>query len=263
MKKHTFLFLIVTMLFAFVSCSPEASSGATDSTLLLGEVTPPSEGERVAASDEDLKQVQSILGARYSKTESSAKTSFELDFGNDGKITITIEGTSSKSKATANGQVKIDGVVYKADNFVLKLAMTSDGKKVTTIESGSFLKDGTAMTATEAMDFLSNCIDGDVSENSKCIGEKIKGYQTSKVEIKGTDGTIIGTGTLTEEDTLTKDSYLFVYVFDYIVDGVRVQAKMRESSTASDRYDFDYIALNGKFFNEESLTKFAGIFHMH
>ena len=52
-------------------------------------------------------------------------------------------------------------------------------------------------------------------------------------------------------------------MFDYIVDGVRVQAKMRESSTASDRYDFDYIALNGKFFNEESLTKFAGIFHMH
>lgn len=259
MKKLTFLFLIVIMLFAFVSCSPEASSGATDSNLLPGEVTPPSESERVAATDEEITKAQSILelGYNYKETESYEKLRVELDFADDGKITITGEANSTDYKAAVNGQIKTGGVVYKADNLVLKGNLSNTEIK---IESGRILKGGTEMTATEAKDFISNCVDGGVSDDPKCTGYDGKGYSSSKRELFGSDGTKIGTGTLTRDMIVTKDGYLTISVFDYTVDSGRVQAKMRESNEST---TFDYIAFDGKFFDEESVTKFLRHFNLH
>ncbi len=86
MKKTFFYyFLIVLMLFAFVSCSPETNSSSEN--LLPGEVTPPAESKMVEASDEELSKALSILnnGASSSGktvTEKTTSTKVEITFDN-------------------------------------------------------------------------------------------------------------------------------------------------------------------------------------
>ncbi len=236
------------MLFAFVSCSPEASSGA-DSNLLPGEVIPPGESERVTASDEDIAKVNAVLDLDQKYTSTINQLVF--DFGDNGKINITLDNVSEgELKAVVNGQIKIDGAVYKADNLVLKYKISSSDPE-TTIESGSMLKDGTEMSASDVYAFINNLDEEDLSTKDQFKEAKL--LLTYKMDLVNSDNKKVGTGTMCLETTVTKDSKYAVAVFDCTADSVRVQVKI--SAKADAEPTIEYVALNGKFFNEGSINR--------
>lgn len=236
------------MVFAFVSCSPDASSAA-DSNLLPGEVIPPGESERIAASDEDIAKIDAVLDLENKNTSTTNKLVF--DFGDNGKINITLENISEgELKAVVNGQIKIDGVVYKADNLVLKIKISSTDPE-TTIESGSMMKDGTEMSASDAYAFIVSLDEENIATKDQF--KEAKMLLIYKMDLLDSDKNKVGTGTMCIETTVTKDSTYYVYVYDYTADSVRVQLKM--SGKPGSKPTIEYVALNGEFFNVESINR--------
>lgn len=233
------------MLFAFVSCSPEASSGA-DSNLLPGEVIPPGESERVVASDEDIAKINAVLDLDRKYTSTVNKLVF--DFGDNGKINITLDNVSEgELKAVVNGQIKIDGAVYKADNLVLKYKISSSDPEAT-IESGSMLKDGTEMSASDVYAFIN-----EKNLSTKDQFKEAKMLLTYKMDLLDSDNNKVGTGIMCTEITVTKDSEYTVIIYDFTANSARVQVKI--SGKADSKPTIEYVALNGKFFNEESINR--------
>lgn len=246
MKKTALLFCVIIMVFAFVSCNPDSASD-----LLPGEVTPPEESKRVSASDEEIKSVNSALD--LSPEDSYMQIKIEADSGDDGKISITITTELSKSatECVVNGLIKIDGVVYKADNLILTVNVV-EGKTKSSIESGKMFKDGTEMTAEEVSSAVELFSEMNTDDYPQLI--EVKLMTTRKGDLLDSDKTKVGTGTLSGEFTLTADGISTVFIYDYVVNDVRIQAKIRGLSSSSEPV-IDYIAVNGKFFDKESITK--------
>ncbi len=253
MKKLSLLFLIAIVLFAFVSCSPESSSSSsssepsesTDPNLLYGEVTPPEEGERVAASDEDIKKAHSIL---KSGVESSPISyNLVVDLGEDGKISTEIKYSSSNEyESSVDGQIKIGGNVYKADKLIVQTFGT-----VSSIKSGSILKNEAEMTAADAADFVNSLLDEDFHVMEKF--EKAELVYTGKMNLLNSEKNKVGTGTECNEHISIKDSPVSkVAVFDYTAGDDMVQAKISNN-------EYVYVALNGKFFDGDSLKKMPAL----
>lgn len=248
MKKTALLFCVIFMVFAFVSCNPDSASD-----LLPGEVTPPEESKRVSASDEEISSVYSALD--LSPEDSYMQIKFEADSGDDGKISITITSDLSKSAAecVVNGLIKIDGVEYRADHLILTVKET-DGKTKASIESGKMFKDGTEITAEEVLSAVELFSEMDADDYPQL--KEVKAMVTHKGDLFDSGKNKVGTGTCTLETTLTADGeFAVLKIYDYVVNDVRIQAKKRILSSSSELV-IDYIAINGKFFDKESITRF-------
>lgn len=245
MKKTIFYyFLIVLMLFAFVSCNPETNSSSEN--LLPGEVTSPAESKMVEASDEDISKAFSILnnGASYSGktvTEETTSTKAEFTFDNGDTFAFSTETDDKGSVITADGKFTEGSSVYELSDYTLTY---KDGKYT---ETGKFLKDGKEVTGEDTESFLKN-----LSSRYNIEGASVK-YE-SKITYKFT----------VEEDSVKKDgSTLMVMsidgdnktmIYDITYGDDRVQNKMSGKYGAGVP-TIDYIALNGKFFNAESREK--------
>ena len=240
-KTILYFFLIVLMLFAFVSCNPETNSSSEN--LLPGEVTPPAESKMVEASDEDISKALSILnnGASSGGKIGTEETKAEFTFDNGDTFSFSTETDDKGSVITADGKFTEGSSVYELSDYTLTY---KDGEYT---ETGKFLKDGKEVTREDTESFLKS-----LSSRYNIEGASVK-YE-SKITYKFT----------VEEDGVKKDGSTLMFmsidgdnmtmICDITYGDDRVQNKM------SGKYDagvptIDYIALNGKFFNAESREK--------
>lgn len=275
MKKLSILFLIVIMVFAFVSCSPDAgtSTDSAESNLLPGEVIPPSDGDLVSATDEEIEKLLSLLFMKdvtYDKDKVTvSKEKYEVDFGSDGKLTMEGDKTSSDTTINIKGQIKVNGITYKADNLVLVTTSSESGKDSTKIKSGSMTKDGKNMTADEITAFMKSLIKETFGVGRSDCAWTEEEMESYTVNILDGDSNKIGNGTVTNRATATRSNSKYkmeeINIVDYTINEDRLQMEMSGggefdfSSSATFKLDFDididYIALNGKFFDEKSMKK--------
>ncbi len=254
MKKTIFYyFLIVLMLFAFVSCSPETNSSSDN--LLPGEVTPPAESKRVEASDEELSKAYSILSQidahsdGRTETEYTCSEKYGYTFDNGDTFSFSMESDNSGNvKITANGKLSkltIDSSAYEISNYTLTYA---DG---TYTESGKFLKDNVEVTKEEAASFF----------NSLSFRYKTIEGASVKYERKMTDKfTFLKDGVKKDGSSLMfmstdGDSEIEIFDITYGEDRVQNKVSVKNNGSGDVSVTVDYLALNGKFFNAASIKK--------
>ncbi len=251
------------MLFAFVACNPNSSSSSSaDDTLLPGEVTPPADSERKSMSDADINKVAGAL-MYYDRTECSSEDKREVDFGEDGTLSIKKteywkDGMKEGDRAatvTANGKITVGGDSYVVDNLELsgktKRSTYYAPNYLYDIENGSIKKNGTAMGADQAYSFLLDRTD--FYKDAKCKAYTEESSEQSKLKILDDNDTAIGSGTATEKCMKTMDEWNCVWVYDLTVNGSDIQVKISEKGEGN--YSIDYAALDGSFFDKASCDK--------
>ncbi len=257
------------MLFAFVACNPNSSSSSSaDDALLPGEVTPPAESERKSMSEADIKKVVEYYGTLFSNksvmTEVVRERKIEVDFGESGTLSIksnedwedSLKAGDSVETVTANGKITIGNDTYVVDNLVLEGKVKANpahgGEYDYAIEKGSITKNGTAMIPGDAYSFLLYNSDK-FTEDDQC--KVYTEEDTKKTTMKAVDekGKTIGTGTEVEKDTDINGEEKSVWVYDFTIDGSKIQIKM--SLTGEDDYSIDYASLDGVFFDKASCDK--------
>ncbi len=263
------------MLFAFVACNPDSSSSSSsqEDEPLPNEVTPPAESERKSMSDaeivEGVKYYELFCSNKSKITEVVRDRETLYDYGENGTLSIkydedwkdSLKVGDSVETVTANGKMMIENDSYAVDNLVLVGRIKADpshgGDYDYTIEKGSVTKNETKMTKEEVCDFLLN-------NTSKFKDSNLKAYtdeETKKTTMKVIDekGITIGIGTEIEKDTSINDEEKSVWVYDFTVNGSRIQCKIRYSEKEGG--SIDYFALDGVFFDKASCEKLMDLIY--
>ncbi len=255
------------MLFAFVACSPESSNSEGDS-LLPGEVIPPSESEMVSMTEEEMETIKTLICYYSMPQDYSINTELELTDSNGDTIIITeeVEGKDGKeeteeTKYSANGKITDNNVTYTVDDLVV----TESSADVYTIENGSILKGEDKLEAKGAFyAIVSLYPDRRNSEIGYKLNQRGEVYKENLVDTKTRE--VVGSGKETVITEETNGNGMSVHVYDWTVGESRLQAKQTynysysEDSSMSGSAEFNYLALNGKFFDKTSCAKLAEYF---
>lgn len=252
-KKTVVLLLALIMIFAFVSCNPEASDSSASSGSLPGEVTPPSEDERKSMSDADIKLAYTYFEYSIKDVEESSSMSLSLKVSSEkiGTITVKEESEGTNSKTTVNGNIKIGTDEYKVENLVF----TQNSSSLPAIEKGSLSKNGETLANDKLLAALS--LIGDYVEKHMEDFDTYEYNQRGSCKVKlEKDNVAVGSGIMSGSIRVTQDSESAIQVYDITVNGVRLQTKAHSDGEG---VIFDYIALDGNFFDKESIRKLLAL----
>ena len=255
-RKTAILLLALMMIFTFVSCNPEASYSSVSSDPLLGEVTPPSEDERKSMSDADIALAYAIGCYKTEIVEGSTFMNVKASSEKIGSITIQEEGDEKTTKITINGNIKIGTDEYKVENSVYTIKSDSSTRKVEhTVEKGRVLKNGAEITYDEAY-YTLNAIEVYIEGHEDEFDTYEYNFKFSyNVKLLKKD-VVVGSGIYSGLNSKTKTSTLNTQVLNVTTNGVKSQIKVHSEGEG---IIIDYVALDGEFFDKESIRKLQAL----
>ena len=252
MKKILIVISALLLIVSFTSCDTQKENNKINEE-------ENAESERVRASDADIAKVSeywAIFSGMNSICEEVYECKVEIDFGDNGSLSITKDTRPKVNTFTANGEITIKSDVYVADNLVLACKWENGASLPQyTIEKGSITKNAAAMSEEETYDFLYK--HNTFYEDSKCKAYTEEANTRIKVQCFDDSGNPIGNGTGIVKYTLAKGKDATgVLVYDFTINDSRIQVKMRVSGKEP---SIDYVALNGVFYDKASCDKLSSL----